>query len=120
MKPGEIARRLAKGDKDKARKYRARIRYLSYNHTEEMGQRLAYKLKAEMMVGTGGVVQAVIKRGERGRIDAAKLIFEMTGLHNPKVQHEHSGEIAIKLDIARPPRTVDEDATGIVDADVVE
>lgn len=50
----------------------------------------------------GQTTVAVGRRGRRGRIDAAKLIYETTGFHNPKVKHEHSGDINIKIDMPRP------------------
>jgi hypothetical protein len=68
--------------------------------------------------------QALARRAGRGRPDAIKLAYEVTGFHNPKVQHEHSGDISISINsMSRPPKT--ETTTGqleepIVDAEVVE
>lgn len=74
--------------------------------------------------------EALARRARRGRVDAIKLALEVTGVHNPRVKHEHSGDITISMNsIPRPPRADDEtvgqqaqaleDGT-IVDATVVE
>ena len=72
---------------------------------------------------------ALSRRAKRGRVDAIKLALEVTGVHNPRVKHEHSGDISISLNMPRPPVVENnivgapaqavEDGT-IVDAEVVE
>jgi hypothetical protein len=53
-----------------------------------------------------------------GRQPEVKLAYEASGFHNPRVAHEHSGDITIKLDIPRPSRVENEEE--IVDAEVVD
>jgi hypothetical protein len=48
-------------------------------------------------------IEAVTRRAKRGRTDAAKLMGEVSGIHNPRIQHEHSGDINLKLVLPRPP-----------------
>ena len=72
----------------------------------------------EMVEGLIPATQALGKRAARGRPDAIKLLFEASGFHNPRVKHEHSGDINIHLDMPRPERVVDEDQ--VVDAEVVD
>jgi hypothetical protein len=55
-----------------------------------------------------------------GKPDAVKLVFEATGFYSPRVQHEHSGDINIKLQIPRPAGEIEASAEDVTDADVVE
>jgi hypothetical protein len=50
-----------------------------------------------------GAVSALARRSMRGRTDAIKLQGEVSGFHNPRIQHEHSGDINLKLVLPRPP-----------------
>lgn len=71
---------------------------------------------------------ALSKRAARGRPDAIKLLFEASGFHNPRVKHEHSGDIEIKFSVPVPrPERQETQTVGqaqleepVVDADVVE
>lgn len=81
-----------------------------------IAQGVAAAAKVDLLVGLKPVVRAMVRRGARGRMDAARIILEASGFHNPRVKHEHSGEVTIKLDMPRPKFEQDE----IVDADVVE
>jgi hypothetical protein len=69
------------------------------------------------MVGLVPATHALAGRAARGRPDAIKVLFEASGFHNPRVRHEHSGEIKIKLDMPRPAFGSDDE---VVDADVVD
>lgn len=90
---------------------------------------MAAQAQGAMVMSVPPVAGAVIKRAMRGRTDAAKLIFEATRFHNPRVKHEHSGDISISLNMPRPPAVENnivgapapavEDGT-VVDAEVVE
>lgn len=75
----------------------------------------------ELLSGLEGAAEALVRRAHRGRPDAIKLLFEATGFHNPRIKHEHSGDIKLTLDLPRPgvasPPGLPEP---VVDADVVE
>lgn len=119
-----IATKLAKGDPKKAKVWRATIRRWMYSDAL-FQQGVANAARAEAGLSLVPVTKAVVKRAERGRIDAAKLLYESSGYHNPRVQHEHSGDIKISLDMPRPERKEldgpgKEDGEQIVDAEVVE
>jgi hypothetical protein len=124
-KPGEIARALAKGDPKEAKKWRRRIRNWAYGN-EAFQAALAAKAQGEMRLAVPVVTQALVGRGKRGRVDAIKLLYEASGFHNPRVQHDHSGDIRVVLDIPRPalPSGPGKDQEGqpdeVVDAEVVE
>lgn len=55
-----------------------------------------------LAVGLVPTVNALVRRAARGNVPAQKLVLEATGVHNPRVRHEHSGEITIKFDAPRP------------------
>lgn len=113
----EIAFRLYPGntrhDKIKRRRFRERVfKYTAEDPTLQLA--LTTASKAEMWLALPAVTHALIRRAVRGRPDAIKLLFEASGFHNPRVKHEHSGDINIKLSIPRPT------PVDIPEADVVE
>ena len=115
----QIAKRLAKGDKNLAAKYRKRIRALIYRNPDHLKEAVARQMQGDMLAGLPGTMTAVVKRAHRGRMDAAKVMLEASGFHNPRVKHEHSGDIKVTLDMPRPKFEQDVVAS-IEDADVVE
>lgn len=115
----EIARKLAPDDSDKRRNYRRKIRRM-LAHDPLLAQAIVMRAQSNLLMAVPGTTTAVAKRAQRGRMDAARTVLEATGVHNPRVKHEHSGEVKIKLDMPRPSfRSVDADGE-IVDADVVD
>lgn len=86
-------------------------------HDPRLVQEVASMAQGEMTVALGPAVVALGSRARKGRPDAIKLLFEATGFHNPRVKHEHSGDIKISLSMPRPK--FDADAT-VADAEVVD
>lgn len=121
----KIALKLAKGDKKKAKMWRAKIRRWAATDAR-IQELIGHDTKGAMILALPSVGNAVVKRAQRGRVDAAKLVFESTGYHNPRVQHEHSGDIKISLSVPRPAAPEPVESPGkelegpIVDAEVVE
>lgn len=116
-KPAEIAKALAKGDPARAKKYRRRIRDLTYD--PGFMALAVERSKAQALVETITAVPAVGRRAQRGRVDAFKVLGEVSGFHSTKVAHEHSGEVSIVLNMPRPAR-VENPALDVPDAEVVE
>lgn len=119
MTTAQIARAAYPKDKHGRRLMRRRLTYWLAND-QDFQQRIADRARAELISGVGPAARALQGRaGRQGKPDAVKLLFEASGFHNPKVQHDHkhSGGVEIKLTMPRPERTKDED---IVDADVVD
>jgi hypothetical protein len=112
--PRDIARRLHPHDQRQRRLTYKRLRYLALRDAR-VAAYIADDARLELLVGLKPAVRGLAGRAARGRPDAARVILEASGFHNPRVKHEHSGEIKIKLDIPRP--TIDGD---VVDADVVD
>lgn len=100
LRPPDIAKRLARGDRELAKRLRRKI-WKMVRQDGVFQRRIAEHAAAEMVIGLQPASRGLAKRAGR-RTDAARLLFEATGLHNPKVQHEHGGEIKIKLDMPRP------------------
>jgi hypothetical protein len=113
----EIAEQLAKGDPRKAKNWRQRFRNWVIRD-EEFAQQLAAVSHAEVVLGTPSIAGALVRRASKGNIPAAKLAFEASGFHYPRVKHEHTGDIKVTIANApRPPEVVDEQVS---DAEVVE
>lgn len=79
----------------------------------------------EIILETPKIAEALARRAERGRIDAAKFGMEIAGLYTQKSQVEHSGEVKLSIaqDVPRPPRAKgipEETSEPVVDAEVVE
>jgi hypothetical protein len=113
---GKIAQSLAKGDLKAYRHWHKRLTRLAI--TPEAKAEASLAAQATMILGLGPASAALVRRAKRGRVDAIKLLFESTGFHNPKVSHEHSGEVKISLNMPRPP--VVENNDQVVDGHVVE
>jgi hypothetical protein len=117
----QIANKMAKGDLRKRKTIYNKIRRLARND-KDFQQRLAATAQGEAFLALVPATRAAGQRASRGRMDAVKGIWAVTGYHNDKVSHEHAGEIQINVSIPRPPPV--EDKLGIqepiVDADVVE
>lgn len=89
-------------------------------HDSKLQESIVGRARFNMMAGLPEASAALARRAGRGNVPAIKLVYEATGLHNPRVQHEHSGDITIHMDIPRPTFTQDVDSTAVEDAEVVE
>lgn len=118
-RPAEIAKMLAPDDKRRQKALRQRIWRMVREETATMAQLAAEEAQVEMMMGLGPATHALTRRAAKGRPDAIKLLYEASGFHNPRVKHEHSGDININLNaMPRPKRVETED--DVVEAEVVE
>lgn len=109
--PPEIAKRLAKGDKKKAQALRRKI-WRMVRNDPIMQKAIVERAQAQSLAGMPAAMSAASKRAARGRMDAVKFLGEASGIHNPRVKHEHSGNIKITLDMPRPTfGSVDDDGT---------
>lgn len=115
LRPDAIAAKIYPNDARKRRSLRRRIWHM-VRHDEEFARRVALRARGELLIGLGPAVAGLSRSGARGRVDAAKLLLEASGFHNPRVKHDHSGSIEIKLTMPRPERQ----AVDIPDADVVD
>lgn len=120
--PMQVAKQLAPDDKKKQSAIRRRT-YRLFARVD-MQDELAARLKLIQILGLGPAVKALNRKAAAGRVDAIKLAFESSGFHNPRIQHEHGGEVTITIKNApRPDRVVEEyarDNPTVVDAEVVE
>jgi hypothetical protein len=116
--PLSIAKRLVPDNPKKMRALRRRLEAEMLGDSR-VAQRVAEKSKLRLLAGLGPASDGLAKRAVR-RNDATKLLFETTGFHNPRVKHEHSGDIKITMDIPRPSFVDANAALDIPEADVVE
>jgi hypothetical protein len=114
LHPKTIARRIHPHDGAKRRRLYKKLRWIALRDARVANQ-VREDVHLGMMVDLVPAVAAVGQRAKRGRVDAMRYISEASGFHSNKVQHEHSGEISIKLDLPRPKYEQE-----IVEADVVD
>lgn len=113
----ELLEKLSKGDKKKRNRWRKRL--VRWALDPEFQVMIANYAKAIQVLDLTPIIRALDRRAIKGNIPAIKLALEANGFHNPRVQHEHSGEVKITIKgLTRPNRTEDHDS--VVDATVVE
>lgn len=113
----EVAQKLSKGDKKKAKRWRQRWRHwVAYDG--EFQDVLAALTMAEMRSSLPGINAALVRRAAKGNVPAIKLALEASGFYNPRVEHEHKGDISITIRNAPRPDRVEDDI--VADAEVVE
>lgn len=102
--PQELAKKLHPTDRmARSRTYSKLLRALL--HDDRLATRVREEAHAEFVVGLIPTARALAKAAQQPYAKAMpsqKLLLEITGYHNPKVQHEHSGEIKIKVEMPRP------------------
>lgn len=119
MTPPQIAKHMYPEADQKAERKRMRTRLWRMIREDPAFQaKVAQRAKAQMVTDLLPATEALGKRAKRGRPDAIKLLMEASGFHNPRVKHEHSGDIKITMDIPRPARVETED--DVIDVDPVE
>jgi hypothetical protein len=76
-------------------------------------------MNGQLVLGLPRAGNALISRASKGNVPAIKLLMEAAGFYNPRVQHDHTGDIKIELKgLNRPGLTSDEQP--VVEATVVE
>jgi hypothetical protein len=115
----QIASKLSGNEPKKYKVIRAQLRRILA--TDDRYQvKVGLEAKGALIEGTVDMADAMVRRASKGNVPAAKLAMEMSGFHNPRVDHHHSGKIEIELKgVHRPPPVVDE-SEAITDAEVVE
>lgn len=74
-------------------------------------------LKADMEMPQ--VVDGIMKQAKRGRVDAARLVLEVTGRHNPKGEHgDTTVVVAFGGNVPRPHREIGNGE--VIEAEAVE
>ena len=106
-RPMAMAQKLARGNTKRRKLWLARI-WRALESDRLLHDRIARRAQAELALALPAAAAGLARRSSGGRPDAVKLVFEASGFYNPKVNHNHSGEVTIRLEgIPRPPRRVD-------------
>lgn len=114
---GRIARHISDGSPKKMKKARRLMREIRRDPRFE--EFILQEAHHDAVAALPRAVAGAARAASRGRMDAVKWIGEATGFHNPRVDHNHSGDIQITMNIPRPVR--DEEApVEIEEAEVVE
>jgi len=102
MKPMQIAKLHHPDNERKRKNLYARIRKM-VRTDPEITRIVMARAQEEFLYAIGPIVDRLNQRAKAtGKPDAVKLAFEASGFHNPRVKHEHSGGVEIKLTIPRP------------------
>jgi hypothetical protein len=118
-RPAEIAKMKYPDDPKKRRSLRLKL-WRMVRSDAQVQQRIAEIARGELVMGVAPASKRLAKRATRlGKSPDVKLLYEASGFHNPRVQHEHSGDITVTLDIPRPAKVPNLDEQ-VVDAEIVE
>lgn len=104
----DIVLHLAKGkpgDRQRIMKRYRRLVRRAVSRSEQFHMDQRNQSLGSLWLALPDITDALIRRAKRGRPDAIKLAWEAMGFYNPKVKHEHSGDIEIRLTLPRPERT---------------
>lgn len=112
-----LATRLAKGDQKMAKRWRTRIRRWA-RWDPHFNDLIGLATRGELILGLPGMATALNRRGHKGNVPAQKLAMEATGFYSPRIDHKHSGDIAITIHHAGRPPVVDD--TVVADAEEIE
>lgn len=112
-RPDDIARRIHPNDPAKRKKLRRRIWYSVY-HDQRLAERIGIRAHGELLLALVPATMGLARKAKRGDVQAVKLLTEASGFHNPRIKHDHTGSIEVKLTMPRPERPE------IPDAEVVE
>lgn len=102
------AKKIAKGNRMRKNRIERKL-HIALAYDPALQQMIAAQAKGIMMTSLTPATVALGQRAARGRPDATKLLYEASGFHNPRVQHDHSGEIKVSLNLPRP-KSVDSTA----------
>lgn len=116
--PYTVAKRIHPTDRVARQRLRRRL-IRAMSRDPRIAKAICEQAKVEMLVGLIPASKKLASRAER-KTDATKLLFETTGFHNPRMKHEHSGEVKITMDIPRPSFVDANAQIDIPEADVVE
>jgi len=113
--PRAIARRLYPDNARKRNQCYKQLRHAAL-YDDRVAAGIFDETRLEMVVGLPKAGQALSRRAWQRNVQAIKLLLEATGVHNPRIKHEHSGEISIKFVAPRPTFETED----VVDATVVD
>lgn len=120
MSVDDMAKKM--GGTNRRKRARARKRILQILATDkELAGRIDAYTTAILRGYQMPVAESLGQVAMSGKFQSQKLLLEATRFHNTKVDHNHSGDIKITVDMPRPPRRIDPETDGdVVDADVVQ
>lgn len=114
-RPEEMARAAYPKDRVARQRLRRRI-WKMLESDEDLLRKIQMRAQSEMALA---LIPQTQRLARLRRPDAIKILYEASGFHNPRVKHEHSGNIEVKLSIPRPqrelPQHVDSTAEEIPD-----
>jgi len=71
---------------------------------EKFRDLIYHKAVVDIDLATPEILQGVVKKAKKGRVDAARFALEITGRHNPKGDGVPAQVVVAINGIPRPPR----------------
>jgi hypothetical protein len=115
--PEDIAGALHPNNRKEMRKMRRYIEGLLADNLDTQ-MAVARKGRSILIAALPEASRALARRAAKGNPQAVKLLFEASGFHNPRIKHDHSGQVEIV--VKGLPRPQDSLPEPVVDAEVVE
>lgn len=95
----------------------ARTKLRNWEAQEEFRNMIYRFATIKLDMATPSIFQALIKQGKKGRVDASRLVLELTGRHNPKGEQQPT---QVVVAINGMPRPVGSPAAGVQQDTAVE
>ena len=97
----------------------ARTKLRNWEHQQDFRDLVYRKAVVKLDLQTPAVLGGVLKKAKKGRVDAARLVLELTGRHNPKGEVQPTQIALVVNGVPRPMResqakAVAADAEGLV------
>lgn len=118
-RPADVAAKVHPTDKKKRRALRLKLHRLARSDAD-FQRAFGEAARAELLWALPAAAHALGRRAARGNPRAITLLLEATGFHNPRVKHDHSGEITVKVEGMPRPQPVEAVTDEVVDAEVVD
>lgn len=82
----------------------ARAKLRRWEHKESFRDLIYHKAVVDLDLDSPKILKGLSKKAQRGRVDAARLAFELTGRHNPKGDQVPAQVVVAINGIPRPIR----------------
>lgn len=82
----------------------ARAKLRRWEHNEKFRDLIYHRAVVELDLDSPKILKGLSKKAQKGRVDAARLTFELTGRHNPKGEQAPTQVVVAINGIPRPAR----------------
>lgn len=98
----------------------ARAKLRRWEHTQKFRDLVYHKAVVDLDLDSPKILKGLSKKAQRGRVDAARLAFELTGRHNPKGDQTPTQVVVAINGVPRPARHTEPREVLEVEGEVVD